>query len=172
LVLRPRSASAALFSSTIPNIIVNNPHDPHLAFTPLLIVQPLLSRRTHSSAHEQDPRHGSCARRFQRTRDTIQPSPGRNVGIWHLNPALHSPRPAATPPMPLCGPYRGGWTRSSRVCNCQEMDRMGGRHCILLAQPDARREKKEKKSTHSFSGNEAGRSQSRISGHFDMIPYD
>lgn len=33
-------------------------------------------------------------------------------------------------------------------------------------------EKRREKSTHSFSGDEAGRSQSRISRHFDMIPYD
>jgi hypothetical protein len=39
--------------------------------------------------------------------------------------------------------------------------------------PDAHREKNQKKkSTHSFSGDEARRSQSRISRHFDMIPYD
>lgn len=151
MVLRPRSASAALFSSTIPNIIVSNPHDPHLAFTPLLIVQPLLSRRTHSSAHEQDPRHGSCARRSQRTRDTIQPSPGRSVGIWHLNPVPHSPRPAATPPMPLCGPYRGGWTRSSRVCNCQEMDRSHGGPTLHIIGATRRPQRKEGKKAHTAS---------------------
>jgi hypothetical protein len=53
------------------------------------------------------------------------------------------------------------------------MIRIGGTaFAYYLAQPDARREKKKKKSTHSFSGDEARRSQSRISRHFDMIPYD
>lgn len=103
------------------------------------------------SAHERDPRLSGSMPVCLALGIQFNVLIGTVREFWHLNRALHSPRLASTPPMPICGPYSGGWTRGRQVCDWQDDESAGRPTCILLAQPDACREKEGKKSTHTAS---------------------
>lgn len=173
--LQPRSASAALLLAT------HNPQNfltTHTILTPsfaLVVREDNLTLLSSQTRTRKSRVLFPCM--FQRFGNSVQPSQVRSAGFLasefgrcthHGTHQRH--RWLSVGGMPVETSRRAG---DFTIVKTMMDSYWGPAFAYYWRNPTPAEERRKKKAhTHSFSGDEARRSQSRISRHFDMIPYD